>query len=409
MSRKPHHSISTRRKLLFFRHLMVTFLAIAIMGFFAIITVLAKPLDPIKKALRDFSFTDIYYEILSEGEVTDTSRIITIVDLTKVTRRADIAQVLLDIEACHPKVIGLDCCFDNEGDDFDGNDSLISVAEKYKNIVYAEKMLDWSPEEQGWTKVIHSFFYDLTPICEGTVNMPHSLYDRIVRKVPLFETYKKKRVPSFVTQVSRKYADKDVARGRTEDININFSPTVFRVVQPEEVLRHRDDMEGQIVLFGSMYEDADMHWTPIGKMAGVEMLAYSVQSLLLRKEISYVPFIPFCIITLVIIFLVQVAQTKYLQKTGNSKKILVRYVIGAPYFLNMLTFLCLSVFVGVSFFVFKFFNVSFNMAWALAVIAFLGTSRGMYKSIKDYVKAMQNKYKSKKDSKKYKLIKSIKL
>ena len=40
-----------------------------------------------------------------------------------------------------PKVVGLDCVFDVEGDDIEGNDAIIQVAEKYKNIVFAEKKM----------------------------------------------------------------------------------------------------------------------------------------------------------------------------------------------------------------------------------------------------------------------------
>lgn len=390
---KAKTDIRAQRREKLFRHIMVIFLAIVIMGFFAIMTVLAKPLDPIKRALGEFSFTDIYYEILGEGSSRDTSRVITIVDLTNLTRRADIARTLEDIEACHPKVIGLDCCFDNVGEDFEGNDSLIRVAETYKNIVFAVKMEDWAGDSIGWTKPIHSFFYDMTPITEGTVNVPRGLYDRVKRKIPLSETCKGKQWPSFVAQVSRLYGGRDAVKGKKGDMNINFSPTVFRQLSPDEVRSHPELIEDQIVLFGSMHEDIDKHWTPIGKIAGVELLAYGVQTVIYSREIKYVPFIPFCIITLFIIFLVQVVQTIYLRSTGSSRIMFVRYVIGSPYFLNILTFLFLSVFIGISFLVFRLFNVSFNMAWAIAVIAFLGTSRSMYDSIREYVKTKRKKYK----------------
>lgn len=45
------------------RHVLVTFLAVAIMGFFAIITVTIEIMDPIRRTIADFSFTDIYYQI----------------------------------------------------------------------------------------------------------------------------------------------------------------------------------------------------------------------------------------------------------------------------------------------------------------------------------------------------------
>lgn len=362
------------------QHVGVTLLAVGIMAFFAICTILAKPLDPIKRALQDFSWTDIYYEILKEG-TPDTSRVITIVDLTRLTDRSDIARTISNIEACHPKVIGMDATFDHEGDDIDGNMAMIDVAEKYKNIVFAEKMYDWQGDTIGWTTCVHSFFHDMTDIKEGTVNMPRALYDRMKRRVPLGETYRSRRVPSLVSQVANAYAGKDIIKGRTGDVNINFSPTVFKVVKPEEVLKNRSLIEDHIVLFGSMYEESDMHWTPLGKMAGVELLAYGVQTVVYNTEVRHVPFVVFCLITFLIIYLVELLQTAYLRITSQSKHIFLKYVAGSTYFTGILTFLFLSVFIGASFFVFRWFNVSFNVAWAVSAVAFLGTSRGMYGSL----------------------------
>ena len=213
--KKEEFEPKTKKSSTFVQHIMVTLLAVAIMGFFALITVMAKPLDPIRRAISDFSFTDVYYEIQGDA---DTCRFITIVDLTKVTKRGDIAQVLIDIEKANPKVIGLDCVFDNEGEDFEGNDSIIKVAETYKNIVFSEKMLDWANDSVGYTKAIHSFFQEFVDIKEGTSNMPRSLYDSMKRKLPLSEKYNGKRYPSLVVQIANEYTRKDMARGRTEDI-----------------------------------------------------------------------------------------------------------------------------------------------------------------------------------------------
>ncbi len=374
------------------RHVLVTFLAVAIMGFFAIITVTIEIMDPIRRTIADFSFTDIYYQIEREGAAPDTCRYITIVDMTKVTARGDIAKVLTDIEAANPKVVGLDCVFDNEGDDIEGNDAIIEVAEKYKNIVFAEKMLDWENDTIGYTKVIHSFFSEFVDINEGTVNMPRKLYDSMKRKTALTELYRGKHQLSFVSQVSNLYTGKDMVGTHTGDININFSYTKFQVLQPDEVKAHPELIEGQIVLFGSMYEDADMHWSPLGKIAGVELLAYSIQSLIERTDIKYMPFIPFCIITLLIIFIVQVLQANYLRWTGLSSNMFTKYIIGSAYVMNILTFLFTSVFIGISFLIFCTFHISFNLAWALSVIAFLGVSRSLYAAIKDYVNSVKDKY-----------------
>lgn len=373
------------------RHLSVTLLSIGISALFALVAIFAKPLDPVKRAIKDFSFTDIYYEILKEGSVPDTSRVVTIVDMTRLTSRTEIARLLSDIEKHNPKVIGLDVCFDNEGEDFEGNDSLIAVASEHKNIVYSMKMLDWANDSIGWTKCIHSFFHEITPLTEGTTNMPRALYDNMKRKVPVYERYKGKWLPSFVTQVSNAYAERDLVGGRTEDVKINFSPTVFRTLTPEQVDSHPELIEGQIVLVGAMYEEADRHWTPVGKIAGVELLAYGVHSIIYSNEIKDMPFPLLCLISLVVIFLVEVIQHWYLKTMARSNRIFIRHIIGSTYVMSILTFLFTSVLLGLSFLVFKLYGLSFNLAWALSVITFLGTSRSMYTALTDYFKAWKAK------------------
>ena len=165
-------------------HVVVTLLAVIIMTLFAIITIKVDYLAPVKRALAGFSFTDVYYQIETEGSDPDTCRYITIVDLTRVTERGQIAKVLRDIEAAHPKVISMDCVCEGEGEDMEGNNAIVEVAEQYKNIVFAKKLQDWKGDSIGYTKATRSFFADFVDITEGTVNMPRLLYDNMKRKYP---------------------------------------------------------------------------------------------------------------------------------------------------------------------------------------------------------------------------------
>ena len=381
----------------FVRHISVTLLSICIMGFFGMIAMMASTLDPLKRAVENFSFTDIYYNILMESTEPDTSRVITIVDMTKITNRSDMAQLLQDIETHNPKVVGLDVCFDNEGEDFEGNDRLIQVAEEHKNIIFSQKMLDWKNDSIGWTTCIHSFFHEITDLTEGTTNMPRSsLYDSMKRKAPLSECYLGKRYPSFIAQVVNHFAEQDVIKGRTEEVNINFNPTVFRVLKPEEVASHPEIIENQIVLVGAMYEDVDTHWTPIGKIAGVELLAYAVQSVLFSNEVRELPTWLLTIFSLLIIFVVQVLQHLYLTGMAKSPSIFVKYIIGSSYFMSIFTFLFTSLLLALCFLVFKKYNLSINLTWAATAITFLGTSRYRYTAISDYFTAWKEKRKSRK-------------
>lgn len=378
----------------FHQHICITFLAICITGFFALIAILAKPLDPVKRAIQDFSFTDIYYEILKESSVPDTCRFVTIVDMTELTDRLDLARLIINVENQKPKVIGLDVCFDNEGEDIAGNNLLIQVAEKYENIVFSVKMLDWVDEKTGWSKAIHSFFYEITDIKEGTTNMPRALYDNIKRRVPLYERYMGMLFPSFVTQLANMYAGKDIIKNRIDDININFSPTYFRVLSPNDVYNHPEYIHDRIVLIGAMYEDADTHWTPIGKIAGVELLAYGVQSLIYNNEIKTLPLPLLCSISLFIIFIVELLQHFYLRYMSESKYIFNQHIMGSTYVMSIFTFIFTSILLGGCFVIFKIYNLSINLAWALSVVTFLATSRSMYSALRNYFMAWSQKRKN---------------
>ena len=315
--------------------------------------------------------------------------------MTKLTRRSDIAALLENVEACNPKIVGLDVCFDNEGEDYAGNDSLIDVALRHDNIVYSMKLHDWVNDTIGWTKSIHSFFYEIVDLTEGTTNMPRTLYDNMKRKVPVCELYEGKQVPSFVAQVCNGYAGQDLVKGRTKDIKINFSPIVLHGWSPEEGPDHPERREGQIVRVGAMYEETDRHWTPAGRIAGVELLGYGIHSIIYSNEIKDIPFAVLCFISFLIVFLVEVIQHWYLQSTSDASNMFVRHIIGSSYVMSILTFLFTSVLLGVSFLLFKWYGLSINLAWALSVITFLSTSRSMYSALKNFFKARAEKAASK--------------
>lgn len=370
------------------RHTIITLLAFSIVAFFASITYQVKPLDPLTNTVKEFSFTDIYYSIYSSVGEADTSTVITIVDLTHLINRADIAQAFEDIESCHPKVIGADMVFEVEDIGTPGaNDSIVEIADKYKNIVWGTKLKNYSNEADsiGFTTQTSSFFKEYTDINEGAVNMPRGgLYDSMKRKVPTFSIYNKEKIPSICAQVANAYAGKNISGKYGELLQINFTPIKFRKIQPEDILSNKEYIEGQIVLFGALNDSGDMHWTPVDRIAGIELLAYGVNTILQDKEIQNASIFELCIISFLIVFLVQIIQTRYLSFTGGSSNLFVRFVVGSTYVMNILTFMFTSVFMFFGFLAFMLLNKSYSLGYALSVVAFLGTSRNMYVALKDY-------------------------
>lgn len=373
------------------QYVIISLLAYVSMGFFALLLSI-KTFNPLSNALMSFSFTDIYYQLYSEVSTPDTSQVVTIVDMTDIFSRGKMASLLEDIEAGQPKVIGVDVVFENEKDDFEGNDSLMTVVSSYDNIVFSVKFLGFSDQEQQYTQERHSFFVDILPIKEGFTNVPRgSLYDVTKRVVPRRATSKGKLHPSLVAGVLTEYTGQDMWHGDEEMIQVNFTPRKFVVLSPDEVRLHPELIHGRIVMLGAMYEDPDTHWTPIGKMAGVELLAYAVVTVLEKKEVYKLPFAMSCILAFLTTMLLVFYLKWFSEKTSNSSNVFVHYIIGSSYVSNILTFLLTSVLLGICFLVFMKTGLSLDLAWPLSSLAFISTGINMYWAIRNYISNKRKK------------------
>lgn len=366
-----------------YKNIAISILAYGLMGFFAQMLSL-KSFDPLSNALKSFSFTDIYYQILSDTSEPRISRAITIVDITPVIRRGEMAQTLMDIESLKPRAVGVDVVFDLEKDDFLGNDSLISVAEENDNIVFSVKYLDFDDEIGQYTRETHSFFTKYVDVKEGYCNVARgSLYDPTKRTLSRRTVSMGEERVSLPIQTLSVYTGRDMSEGDAT-VNINFSPKEFEVIAHDEVLKHPELIQDRIVLVGAMYEDVDMHWTPAGKIAGVKLLAYGMQTLLERNEIRTLPVATMCVLSFFITLVFCYFRASYLAVTSASNSLSVRFLIGSSYALNIVLFFLTSILLGVCFIVFSLTSYSINLTWALSSLPFLGTSTSLLQAITDY-------------------------
>jgi hypothetical protein len=86
--------------------------------------------------------TDIYYKILNSDESTDVCSSITLVDMTELTQRKDIAQVIREINDMKQSVLGIDIIFEGEKSDAEGDTLLIEACMQgnSSNTVLAYKL-----------------------------------------------------------------------------------------------------------------------------------------------------------------------------------------------------------------------------------------------------------------------------
>ena len=375
-------AFATRRGVwLYLRHVWIALLAYMIVGILAFITLNISFLNPIAEVVRTFSLTDMYYQALTD--YPDTSHAITVVDMSELYTRSEVASLLYDIESTHPKVIGVDITFQDKRTDLMGNEMLVDIARTYDNIVFAFYRQDIQNNEQT---EVHSFFADSIHVTEGFTDMPRGLYGVMKRKVPLAGKSKGKLCQSFSSAVANMYAEREIAPLEERDLNINFRPTSFMIVKHDSVLLHPEWLEGRVVLIGGINRLEDMHDTPLGKMAGTVLLAYSIQTILENKEVQSLPKFWLALISFIVVMLTSAGLYAYSE--AIRKRISNRFLgefLRTTYVKGVLISLWTAVLLGLAFIVFCKWNININLGWAFAAISCIGSSMSFYMVLSDTV------------------------
>ena len=378
MKRQKKNKDNFVRSLL--KGLAATGFSFVIVWVYAQIALNVSSLNPISEVIENFSITDKYYQMMPERE----SRSMTIVDLSSLYDRGDIALVLEEIEACRPAVVVMDCVFKGLKDSV-GDNAIRQVAERYDNIVFSYELADEGTDGTGYRRSVHSFFSGEIPVHEGVANMQRdNIYSGIKRNLRLGWTTPDGMQLSMVGEAVNLYAGEDVVTAMDEDVNINFSPTRFPIIDPAEISQFRDLIEGRIVFFGAMTDQKDMHYTPLGKLAGVELLAYSAQTLLEHSQVIRPGRLLHALISIVLVLLTNILQLLCLDWAENNESPILHHVMGSAYVLGVATFLWIAVVMWITFLLFNIYHLNIPIGWSLAAMAFLPTSRSFLAACEDY-------------------------
>lgn len=389
-------AFATRRGVwIYWRHVWIALLAYMIVGILAFITLNVSFLNPIAQVVRTFSLTDMYYQALTE--YPDTSHAITVVDMSELYTRSEVASLLYDIESTNPKTIGVDITFQDKRTDQMGNEMLVDIARTYDNIVFAFYRQDIQNNEQT---EVHSFFADSIPVTEGFTDMPRGLYGVMKRKVPLAGESNGKLCHSFSSAVANMYAEREIAPLEKRELNINFRPTAFTIVKHDSVLLHPEWLEGRVVLIGGINRLEDMHDTPLGKMAGTVLLAYSIQTILENKEVQPLPTGWLALLSFILVMLTSAGLYAYLEivKKRVANPFLGEF-LRTTYVKGILISLWTAVLLGLAFIVFCKWDVNINLGWAFAAISCIGSSMSFYMVLTDTVLAHKKRVKEIHDKK----------
>lgn len=356
-------------------HIVVTVLAFCIVGVLAEIALNTGFLDPAAKVIKNFSMSDVYYQILQEAGEPDENNDIVIVDMSELHKRRELAKLFDDIEEQEPRVVGIDVVFEGLKEDSIGDEMIWDVAGKYDNMVFSYRLVDYKDDNTGYKDAVHSFFAEPLEVEEGFTNMQRDLYGGIKRVLSIGRKYHGELQSSFITKVANKYLGMEAVTLEDRDMTINYTPTHFTVIPFDSVKYHAEEIKDKLVLFGAMKEETDMHHTPLGKMAGVELLAYSIQTLLEHKEVYELPLWLVAAGFFLLALLTQIGWTSYTDFSGRRKNKIAKLCLSNSFTKAILFFLWVSFIVWLAFIIFFKFDLNISLGLGLSGIAFLSLSR----------------------------------
>lgn len=376
-----------KKRIFHFDHWLITTLTFFFMSVFVYVSMNISFFNPVARAINSFSMTDVYYACEMEMAAPDTSRTITIVDISKLFDRGGFAEITEALHALQPAVIGYDVIFEGlRGDTINSmilSDAIKDVAfNKTKEntpLVFGFKMkLD--DEKQFFTSSVHSFFSDTIPVTEGYVNVQADINGNTLQTFSITRLLNGNPVYSFPYQVVRAYDPTITENGSTihDDLFIDWTPTHFTVIPYDSLWENKDLITRRIVLIGAADDDADKHWTPLGKLSGVEMHAYSIQTLQEHKNIHNMsPFGVFVLSFLIVLF-TQISLYhfhKWLKRLSNPW---ILFIMNTSIFQSFILFLWAGFIIWAGFLIYVKFDLYINLAWMLMGIALLNTSREFY-------------------------------
>jgi CHASE2 domain-containing sensor protein len=297
--------------------------------------------------------------------------------MTELTSRRDLAKTISDISTLSPKALGVDIVFEGLKEDSIG-DQMLAEAAKASHGVFSYKIIDRTDE------AVHSFFTPCDSLTEGFTNMPRQLYDGTKRNISTGRKHQGELRPSLIKLLADQYAGEEVMPLADKEIRINFSPMHFKVISYADVLSNRNLIEDRVVLLGAMKEENDMHITPLGKMAGPELLAFGVETLLKHNKVRVVPIWLIIIISFLVTLMVAIIRFSYINFAKKQNPIL-RSFLTLELVISLVVFTTVAFTVWIGFILFCKYNISVNLAYGIAATACIYNATNLYDTIMELV------------------------
>ena len=373
-------------------HFIVVASAVLQLGLLGVIAFNLDFLNPVAKALDEFRITDVFFDIQQSGSEPESSELITMVDMTELHSRADIGALLEEINFRDPLFVGVDLIFEGEKDDITGNEILEgAVMGMTGRSVFSSKLTDYDGRKETFTNCVRSYFSDRLDISDAYTNLNDNLSGGRIRDFSLRQSYNGEEIPSFPAAIASVF-DHSTGDIDSESIIINYKNVKFPIVRYDEVGEKADLIEDHIVLVGTLHEEQDMHSTPLGKMAGMELQAYSLLTLLEHQGMKEIPKWLSWVIALLLCYLLELSLDLFWQFLKRHKDSGLLFFFKESNLVSIVMFFLWSALVcWVMYIVFMKYNIYLSGGLVLGLMALTCEGRELYKAV---VKGIRAKTKS---------------
>lgn len=304
---------------------------------------------------------------------------ITVVDLSDVYSRSDIADLLELVLDQQPLAIGFDIAL------FEKKDSVVdarleAILSDNPSIIIPCQLLDESaPGSRDFLHVSRQFFLQgqsFPATNEASANVDREGVTATVRHFTPSLSLNGTEIASFPVRILRQVApdryDALVERGGGVEY-INYRKSSFVPVDgtPAVLQKNLDLCKGRIVLFGDLADELDKFNTPLdSRMPGVVLHAMTLDSLLRGSLINETPdWLAWVLAFLIASLLIPVGR--YIKKKTSWSGVLI----------PILQTVFILFFIVLSYWVFAWFHLYIQPIYVLLAVGFLGLADSLYGKI----------------------------
>ena len=373
------------RRIFHIDHIIVAAFTILIIELLVVIAVNLEFLSPVVRALESFSMTDVYYKILNKDGDTEECNTITLVDMTDVTHRQDIAKVISEIKALKPVALGVDIIFEGLIEDGDGDNLLADACLEGDsvNTVWAYKLTKYDEKTRKFQNSLHSFFIVEGMENEGFVNLVDDP-SKTIKRYAVTLPYKDTVAYSLPAQIARIVKNADL--GGEKNHTINYKAVSFPVVKYDELSSYRELIEGHIVLLGTTQEEREMYYTPIGQKSGMEILAYTILSMTETTPIRHSSRWMIILWALIAGYITNLIDYLLTKRIENRRSTLMVFITQSEFYDKIISFFVMMLITGVSFHLYAKYNYFVDTVLALSTIVLIEEGRLLYAGLLSVLK-----------------------